>query len=167
VSEIEALEAKIRELKEYLLKLEQLHEKCGVTDEVYQELKKIYSKELEKYEVALDELKKRLEGGEQTRVVRVTQGLQASALPEPVLGTKVYSPPRKTKVIKRSDSDRIKDKNILLILFTMLFSIVLGIPMLYLITVIVLFIVSNPILSLIILIVSIISIIAGYYSGSK
>ncbi|MEM4005159.1 MAG: hypothetical protein QXM43_05945, partial [Desulfurococcaceae archaeon] len=55
--ELEVVEGKVREYREYLLKLELLHQEGKVTDEVYQELKNIYSRELEKYE---NELKKRL-----------------------------------------------------------------------------------------------------------
>ncbi|MEM0023459.1 hypothetical protein [Thermofilum sp.] len=58
---MEAAESKIREYRNFLLKLEQLHEKGGVTDEVYQELKKIYSKELEKYEEELKKIKGKLD----------------------------------------------------------------------------------------------------------
>ena len=109
MSEIEVLEAKIRELRKYLLKLEQLHEKGEVTDEVYQELKNEYSKELKKYEFALEELKKRLEVERRKQVVTVTQSLQASASPEPILATKKYPPSQKIKVITRTSLIKLKN----------------------------------------------------------
>ncbi|MEM4005158.1 MAG: hypothetical protein QXM43_05940 [Desulfurococcaceae archaeon] len=81
MSEIIALEGKVREYREYLLKLELLHQEGKVTDEVYQELKNIYSRELEKYE---NELKKRLAKEEKTQVTTTGQDSYTLIPPKPV-----------------------------------------------------------------------------------
>ncbi|MEM3974312.1 MAG: hypothetical protein QW320_08095 [Ignisphaera sp.] len=88
MNDIETLEGRIRELREYLLRLEQLHEMGEITDEVYQELKNTYSKELERYEAELEESKKKLEVEGATQVV-ATQSLPTSELQE--LSSTVYS----------------------------------------------------------------------------
>jgi len=55
------VESKVREFREYLLKLELLRREGKVTDKVYQELKNMYSKELEKYENELKRIREELE----------------------------------------------------------------------------------------------------------
>jgi len=59
--ELDVVESKVREFREYLLKLELLRREGKVTDKVYQELKNMYSKELEKYENELKRIREELE----------------------------------------------------------------------------------------------------------
>ncbi|MEM2186638.1 MAG: hypothetical protein QXT37_06675 [Thermofilaceae archaeon] len=83
MSEIMTLEGKIREFREYLSKLELLRQEGKVTDEVYQELKNTYSRELKKYENKLEELRKRLAEEGETHVITTRQDSYTPAPPKP------------------------------------------------------------------------------------
>lgn len=79
--EIKFLEGVVKEYEGYLLKLEQMHERGEVIDEVYQDLKNMYTEEFEKNRSKLEELKKKLEEdkGTQVKTMRV-EGFDSSAL---------------------------------------------------------------------------------------
>lgn len=186
--EAEVLESKVREYLGYLMKLEHMHEKGEMTDEAYQYLKTMYTSELEKYKIELEELNKKIMKLEEERGTRVrtevTESVYTQHSPTPEYSTvptsyttrvamdRVEEPlpaVKRSPVGERTISHGIRQPLVRKDIYEREGPPYLLFILFIFLTIISIFIavVFDPYISLIILVVSVVAVVAGYYSGSK